>query len=217
MKEGGNPLRAVFEPVPGERTAAALARRHFARHDQRPSPLGELSPARMEPFLRGLLFTDGTVTRSLEVETLSRVAVRVIGQTRAALPADAAEHLEAAEADEALRRRVTIGPADGPDPAIWAESQILPERLPPAFLAELEGSRDGIGGSLQRVELESWRELLWYGLEEPPRWSFVAPRAPSPVLTRLYRVISAGRPALLISESFALERRGERYGLRWPS
>jgi len=215
LEEGGNPLRAASGPL-GDEPAATLARRHFAGQDRRPSHLGELSPASMEPFLRGLLFTDGTVTRTLEVESLSRVAVRVIGQAREGLGAAAAQQLEAPAGIEALRRRVTIGPADAAEPAIWAESHILAERLPAAFLAELEGSRDGIGGSLQRVELESCRELLWYGLDEPPEWSFVAPRAPAPVLTRLYRVIAGGCPALLISESFAVEPRGELYGLRWP-
>ncbi len=199
-----------------EPAAAAPAPRYFTRLHLRPPHLGDLPPAEMDPFLRGLLFTDGTVTRTLEVETLSRVAVSVIGQVRIGLAAAAAEQLEAARGEEVVRRRVTIGPADGPA-AIWAESHIVPERLPAEFLAELEGSRDGIGGSLRRTELESRREMLWYGLDSPPEWTFVAPRAPSPVLTRLYRVIAGGRPALLISESFAVERRDGRYRLRWTT
>jgi chorismate-pyruvate lyase len=172
----------------------------------------------MDPFLRGLLFTDGTVTRTLEVKTLSRVAVSVVGQAEAPLPAEAADHLCATPETPAVRRRVVIGPAqEDAAPAIWAESHILPERLPEEFLGVLNDSRDGIGGSLQRVELESWREMLWFGLDSPPEWSFVAPRAPSPVLTRLYRVITGGKPALLISESFAVERRDDSYRLRWPA
>ncbi len=220
--KGGNAVRlgvglgtATPAPAPAS-TANDLTLRHFTRHRARPDHLGEIAPGQLDSFLRCLLFTDGTVTRTLEVETLSGVAVNVIGQGPAALGEEAAEHLEASTADEAVRRRVTIGPASGAAPAIWAESHILPERLPGEFLAVLDGSRDGIGGSLQRFELESWREMLWYGLDEPPEWSFVAPRAPSPVLTRLYRVISGGRPALLIAESFAIEQSGERYRLRWP-
>lgn|GEM_PF-705375 len=223
MEEGDGAIRSVLAATTGTPPggpgggADELVRRHFARHEMRPPHLQDLAPAQMDPFLRGLLFTDGTVTRTLEVKTLSRVAVNVVGQAVSPLPAEAAEHLYAAPESPAVRRRVLIGPAqEGAEPAIWAESHILAERLPEEFIGVLNDSRDGIGGSLQRVELESWREMLWFGLDAPPEWSFVAPRAPSPVLTRLYRVICGGRPALLISESFAVERRGDSYSLRWP-
>lgn len=214
MEVAGNPVGATLQPDEGG--VDALTRRHFACHDSRPEHLRGIELTEMDPFLRGLLFTDGTVTRTLEVKALSRVSVNVIGEARSPLAAEAAEHLEAPEGAEAVRRRVVIGPEGAEAPAIWAESHLLPDRLPPEFLAVLEKSPDGIGGSLQRVELESWREMLWYGLDRSPAWSFVAPRAPAPVLTRLYRVIAGGRPALLISESFAIERGGEIYGLRWP-
>lgn len=171
----------------------------------------------MDPFLRGLLFTDGTVTRNLEVKMLSPVSVTVVSQTDAIAKDDVAAHLEAKPGTESVRRRVVIGRAGSTRPVIWAESHILPTRLPPGFLGILGSAREGIGESLQRVELESWRELLWYGLDAPPAWSFGTSRATAPVITRLYRVITEGQPALLISESFAVEDRAGTYCLQWPS
>jgi chorismate-pyruvate lyase len=191
-----------------------LSRRHFVLQDSRPTHLDEVNLAALEPFLRGLLFTDGTVTRTLEVQTLSPVSVEVADQTDTAVHGQTAEHLDTAEGTESVRRRVLIGTGKPMEPAIWAESHILPTRLPPGFLGVLQGAPDGIGESLQRVELESWREMLWFGLDSHPGWSGVDPDPSSPVITRLYRVMSGGLPALLISESFSVTLRDGTYCLR---
>jgi chorismate-pyruvate lyase len=163
-----------------------------------------------------LLFTDGTVTRTLEVKTLSRVSVTVISQADSTASGEVASHLEVSEKAETVRRCVEIGRAGASTPSIWAESHILPSRLPSGFIGILGGAREGIGESLQQVELESWRDMLWFGLDAPPEWSFTMPRTPAPVITRLYRVITGGQPALLISESFAVEERDGKYHLKWP-
>jgi len=194
--------------LPGE-----LAQRHFALQDSRPAHLGDIDLAEMEPFLRGLLFTDGTVTRTLEVQTLSRVSVEVTDQTDTALTDLVAGHLEVPAGTESVRRRVLIGTEESTAPLIWAESHILPSRLPSGFLSVLQGAPDGIGESLQRVELESWREMLWFGVDSHPGWSGMDSHASPPVITRLYRVITGGLPALLISESFAVTLRDGAYCL----
>jgi chorismate-pyruvate lyase len=193
--------------------SAELARRHFVLQDSRPEQVGEIRLDELEPFLRGLLFTDGTVTRTLEVQTLSPVSVEVADQSDAALSRQVAGQLEAPSGTESVRRRVLIGTGEPMKPAIWAESQILPRRLPPDFLSVLQGAPDGIGESLQQVELESWREMLWFGLDSHPAWSGVESDLSSPVITRLYRVITGGLPALLISESFSVTLRNGTYCL----
>jgi len=190
-----------------------LAQRHFVLQDRRPAHLGDVGLAEMEPFLRGLLFTDGTVTRTLEVQALSRVSVEVIDQAETGVIGQVATHLEVPNGTDALRRRVLIGAGDASAPAIWAESHILPSRLPPGFLSVLQGAPDGIGESLQQVELESHREMLWFGADIHPEWSDVDPNALLPVITRLYRVITGGLPALLISESFSVRKRDGAYCL----
>lgn len=213
-------MGSTFAPLGGKggdhaSTPAVLTRRHFVLQDERPGHLSTLELTEMEPSLRGLLFTDGTVTRALETEKLTRVSVEVIAQARVPLPNGEASHLEAAGAGECVRRRVAIGTAALAEPLIWAESHILPERLPAEFLSVLHDAPDGIGESLQQVRLESWRDMLWFGLDIPPSWSGVAPGDSRSVLTRRYRVIAGGRPALLIAESFAVERRSGRYLLGW--
>ena len=198
------------------RNAEGLARRHFILHDSRPPHVAAINPAELDPFLRGLLFTDGTVTRTLEVKTLSPVSVTVISQADSTASGEVATHLEVPDETATVQRRVAIGRAGSAPPVIWAESHIVPDRLPANFFGVLDGSREGIGESLQRVELESWREMLWFGLDAPPEWTVVASKCPAPVITRLYRVISGGKPALLISESFVLEDQSGTYHLKWP-
>lgn len=197
-----------------EITAHALSRRHFVLQDQLPAHVVEISPIALDPYLRGLLFTDGTVTRTLEVRTLAQAQVSVIDQTSASAQDEVARNLEVADGTEVVRRRVAIGTGGSDEPAIWAESHILPSRLPPGFLGVLDGARDGIGESLQQVALESWRDMLWFGLSEPPEWCLAIQPAPSPTITRLYRVVTRGEPALLISESFAVEHHNGIYSLR---
>jgi chorismate-pyruvate lyase len=190
-----------------------LARRHFVLQDDRPAHLGNIGLAEMEPLLRGLLFTDGTVTRTLEVHGMSRVSVEVVDQAETTVSGRIAGHLKVPSDTDAVRRRVLIGTRDSATPVIWAESHIVPNRLPPRFLRVLRGAPDGIGESLQRVELESWRDLLWFGLDSHPKWSGVDTPTPSHVITRVYRVITGGQPALLISESFSVIYRDGTYHL----
>ncbi len=180
-----------------------FVRQHFLLQDERPPRLGEVEVASLDPFLRGLLFTDGTVTRALAVGTLCPVAVEPVGQAEVPVPAAAAEQLEVEPGVDSVRRRVRI--VAGAAPVLWAESFILPERLPPGFMGLLAGAPDGIGQSLQRVALESSRELLWFGLDRAPEWAGEA--AGAETLCRLYRIVSERQPAIVIAESFAVERR----------
>jgi chorismate-pyruvate lyase len=193
----------------------ALTRRHFVLQDNRPSHLREIDLTELDPALRCLLFTDGTVTRTLEVQALARVSVDVVAQVRTPAQEHLADCLDVPHGMDALRRRVVIGAGPGA-PVMWAESHIIPSRLPTGFLDVLGKAPDGIGESLQRVQLESWRDMLWFGLDTLPEWSGVD-RHPEPIaLTRLYRVITENRPALLISESFAVRRQAGMYHLDWP-
>jgi chorismate-pyruvate lyase len=183
--------------------ADRLTELHFTAQDEAPADLQAVEVVRLDPFLRGLLFTDGTVSRALEAQTLTPVALEAVEQTRIPAPARAARYLDVPEAQECIRRRVVMTIA-GPWPSVWAESYVAPGRLPVDFVGVLDTSSHGIGGSLQQLRLESWRELLWFGLGVPPSWSGDEV-ATSRTLTRVYRIITKGLPALLISEAFAVE------------
>jgi chorismate-pyruvate lyase len=191
--------------------AGRLTELQFTLQHERSADLRDVEITALEPLLRGLLFTDGTVTRSLEAQTLSPVTVRPLEQLTVAAPTAAARFLEVEPDAECIRRRVAMQIGDAPV-GVWAESFLLIDRLPRQFVERMDASTTGIGGSLQQLKLESWRELLCFGLGEPPAWADAEP--PSPVaLTRLYRICTVGMPALLISETFAVELERGRYRL----
>jgi len=191
--------------------ADRLADLHFAAQHERPPELEDVEIAQLDPFLRTLLFTDGTVSRTLEANTLTEVEVSAVEQLPSRVPAPLARFLELGQDEECIRRRVLMRTAET-SLSVWAESYALPHRLPADFLGLLSGDPRGIGGSLQQLRLESWRELLWFGLAPPPQWSDSSASATT-TLTRLYRVITAGLPALLISEAFTVEVRSGLYRL----
>jgi chorismate-pyruvate lyase len=190
--------------------AGGLVDAHFLLQHAKSPYLADLDIVGLDPFLRGLLFTDGTVSRALEAHTLSRVSVAPVEQVTMRVRQPAAGYLAVGEGRRCLRRRVTMHIADR-HLAVWAESYILPERLPSQFEATLGETPQGIGGSLQHLKLESSRELLCFGLSPPPAWA--EPGASATTLARVYRIVTQAQPALLITEHFALQRRLGRYQL----
>jgi chorismate-pyruvate lyase len=206
------PLPVASPPSP----ARWIALDHFALQADRPSRFAEVDLTQVDPALRMLLFTDGTVTRTLEAQTLSSVSVEVVSQDPVPAPAAVAPHLSIASGRGAVRRRVKIGAGEPLAPVIWAESHIVPSRLPDDFLDVLGAASDGIGGSLQQVQLECWREMLWFGFDRVPGWTGVDTAGNRTAITRLYRMIARGRPVLLISETFTVRRCAGKYYLDLP-
>jgi chorismate-pyruvate lyase len=190
--------------------ADRLAELHFTAQLEASTDLDVVDIVHLDPFLRGLLFTDGTVSRALEAHTLLPVKVETVDQAQAPVPARVARYLDVDRADECVRRRIVMK-IDGTTRSVWAESYVAPHRLPEDFVGSLGASSQGIGGSLQRLRLESWRELLWFGLGSAPPWSGTTPDTTT--LTRTYRIITQGRPALLISEAFVVELHAGVYRL----
>jgi chorismate-pyruvate lyase len=198
--------------------AQGLVGVHFTAQHDTPSELSPVDIAQLDPFLRGVLFTDGTVSRALEAHTLCEVVVNTVEQTPGPVPAPVAQQLELQPAEHCLRRRIamTIGQLQ---PSVWAESYLAIQRMPQQFISQLDGNPQGIGGSLQQLKLESRRELLWFGIGPLPAWAQQTDAATpgALALTRCYRVVTQGLPALLICESFALQLHSGVYHLSGSS
>jgi chorismate-pyruvate lyase len=204
---------ALAPPTPRGRSFVLT---HFTLQPDRPPHFGEVDLTEVGPALRMLLFTDGTVTRTLEAQTLSPVTVDVVSQSRLPVPASVAPHLALASGMEVVRRRVRIGVGEHSAPVIWAESHMVPSRLPSDFLNALDDASDGIGGSVQQVQLESWRQMLWFGFDRVPEWSGEESGSSQMAICRLYRMIAGGKPVLVISETFTVTRHEGEYHLDLP-
>ena len=116
---------------------------YFTHRAARMPHLEDVAIDALDPFLRALLFTDGTVTRALEAHVLERVNVECVEQLMARVPEQTATFLEIDEGALALRRRVAITAAD--IPMVWAESFIVPERMPAGFAEMLDSAHRGMG------------------------------------------------------------------------
>lgn len=189
--------------------AVDLTRRLFTSQEARAPASRAIPITSLDPFLRGLLFTDGTVTRALEVHTLDSVCVRVLEQAPIQGSGGAAAQLAIATGDQVIRRRVVMESGAGSLLVAHAESYVVPCRLPADFMRALGASPEGIGECLEQLHLECRRELLWFGLSKGAQWT----GENASVLARCYRLIVGGHPAILITESFVVEQRAGIYRL----
>jgi chorismate-pyruvate lyase len=127
----------------------------------------------------------------------------VVDQAFTSMPAEAADLLMLAPADEALRRRVLMrvdGLADSSAPFAYAESYVVTPRLPAKFLEALSIMAGGLGEALGTARVENRRELLWCGMRATPRWAAAVGRGEC--LVRSYRIFTGQRPAILVLEGF---------------
>ncbi len=180
----------------------------FVAQDDKPVTLKEINLARLTPFQRGLLVTDGTVTQFIEAYTFMPVEVVLLEQTKQTLSAENI-WLQLPAGEEVISRQVVLQ-THAPDksPSIthtYAESLIVPKRLSKCILNGLESDKQGLGGLLRHSGLETRRELLWCGIEtltDLP--SVVAHLEGKTFVSRAYRVFSDQEPLMLINEKFPL-------------
>ncbi len=180
----------------------------FVAQEDKPTTLKEINLARLTPFQRGLLVTDGTVTRFVEAYTLEPVEVTLLQQARQTLSAENT-WLQLSAGAEIISRQVVLQtlPQEKPSPIIhtYADSLIVPQCLPQSILDGLECDKQGLGGLLRRSGLETRRELLWCGIEvltDLP--SAVAHLEGEKFISRTYRVFTNQKPLMLINEKFPL-------------
>lgn len=186
------------EPAP----RMTLISSHFLAQARRPSELWDVDVAGLTPYHRALLVNDGTVTQLVEASVLESVEVDALDECAVQVDDEARIWLDLPTATSVVRRRIAIrGCASGRTYA-FAESLLVPSRLPSDFSSSLQQTTKGLGEALARVETR--RELLWFGLAAAPAWAVPAGSS-DPLLTRSYRIIVAGSPSILITEGFPLD------------
>ncbi len=161
---------------------------------------------------RILLTTDGTVTHVLEA--YSAEAMRVIKLQQSNEVETAAEPgLEMAEPERVVRRTILLRGASTQENYLFAHSVILADRLPPVVSQGLVTTDGPIGKLLIESRMETFREVLECSQEPAGGIGAHFGLGPSAVLvSRTYRVMSAERPVMLITEKFPAGAWPE-----WPS
>ncbi len=181
----------------------------FVAQSNRPAALKDISLSRLTPFHRALLVADGTVTRFIEAYKLSPVQVVLLYQARRTLHN---KHfwLDLPTGGNIIAREVVLQTpsTENQTPKIhaYAVSQIVHERLPQSVVEGLEAGIKGLGTLLQLHQLETRRDLLWWGVEQATGLpSSIAHFEGQPFLSRTYRIVSNGHPLMLITEKFPLD------------
>src|SRR5436190_9639512 len=147
----------------------------------------------LPPFLRTLLVTDGTVTKSLEAFYWEPIAVETVSQA-VARAEDDIEWLDVREGEDIIERRVNLRGTTSGVLYTRASSLIRPLLIPDALRARLIAGSLGIGELIRDCGLETYRELLEIG---------VTGQAPEEQIHRTYRIVVGGKPAILITEYFS--------------
>lgn len=154
----------------------------------------ELSLASLPAFLRVLLITDGTVTKSLESYFWEPVQVIKYFQQSLHLDRDLPS-IDKRKNSKVIARKVYLKGQNSHTIYAYAYSYIRAEVLPESIRLDLERNKVGVGELLRECGLETFRELLCFGRETPDGQSWI---------TRTYRIVMDKRPFIEITEKFPL-------------
>ncbi|MDE0021672.1 MAG: chorismate pyruvate-lyase family protein [Candidatus Poribacteria bacterium] len=176
----------------------------FIAQESRPDGLLDLDVDALTPFQRALLVIDGTVTQFIEAYTAERVDVTCLSQKRRVLT-QPHTWLEVESGASVIARDVLLKGAKTGEVYAYGTSLIAPERLEGPLLAGVEGAEESLGRLLRQNRAETYRELLWRGLEPadaPPCPGMQNKRQPH--ICRCYRMICRNHPLMVIVERFPL-------------
>ena len=166
----------------------------------------------LSPLQQILLTTDGTVTEILEA--YAGEAMRVVKLEQATLDdAQPVPWLDAAHGGEILKRHILLQGAASRRNFLYAESRIAVAHLDERVRRGLLDSAKPIGLLLLEFRVETFKEILDCGRRPAgtlARHFAVVPD--SRLVFRTYRMISGGRPVMLITEMFP-----DRYFHAWSA
>jgi chorismate-pyruvate lyase len=174
----------------------------FVAQFARPPDLMTVNLRTLSPYQRALLTIDGTVTKFLEAITMQPIDVAILSQEIRRLP-ESHDWLEVEPGTPVIAREVVLRGRHDQTLHAFAASLLVIERLPDAVKEALTNNPGGLGRILLDSKLETRREVLWYGRQraDQPRVDELAGRE---LLSRTYRIISAGHPLMLINEQFPM-------------
>lgn len=158
----------------------------------------------LPPFLRTLLVTDGTVTKSLEAFFWENIKVEKRWQEQCWLTQDIPS-IHAKAGDSALKREVILRGCSTNDIYAYATSYLLTELLDENIKKQMIEGKIGIGELLREIGLETYREIVDFGREvfhanvrEDAEPEYVE------AIYRTYVINIGGKPAIQITERFPI-------------
>ncbi len=104
---------------------------------------------------------------------------------------------------EVIFREVIIRSIFNQQLYVYAASYLVPERLPESIRKRLEIQGESIGRLLNDKDMETRREILWFGSESPSQLpNEIAEFENLEFISRAYRIFTKKKPIMLINEKF---------------
>lgn len=164
---------------------------------QRPIDLAKLSPLQ-----RIILISNGTLTKLLE-NLLSEQLTVIKSYESLEISAEAIPYLELPAQQSVISRKICLQGQTSGINWLYAESIIIPERLPSLFRQELLESQIPIGKLWTKHRVETFKELLPPFEETAEHLAVHFNVAPEHrLLGRTYRVFSQQQPIMMLTEKF---------------
>ena len=156
----------------------------------------------LPPFLRTLLVTDGTVTKSLEAYFWENIKVEKRSQEQCWLTQDLPA-IAAKIGERVLKRDVLLRGCSSNDVYVYATSFLLTDMLDEEIKEALVEGKIGIGELLREIGLETYREIVDFGREvyQTNQEESKTPEF-AEVIYRTYIINIGGKPAIQITERF---------------
>ncbi len=163
---------------------------------------GQIDFAELSLLQRMLMMTDGTLTKMLETYTQEYLDVVKLSEEAVTLTSDI-PHMKLFAGDEVSQRKILLKGRTTRRNWLYAESIIVPERLPAEFQRQLVETRTPIGKLWKRYKLETFKEPICYCRESAENVFFYFDlHHTDPVLSRTYVAHSGGKPIMMITEKF---------------
>ena len=164
--------------------------------------LDQFDVSSLDPFQRILLVTDGTLTEILEANFFERIQLVKVSQD--IISATTSHVLLDPVPGEALgERKILLQGARTGRNYVYAESLIAVDRLGESFRKELLDSGIPLGRLWLEHQLETFKKLQAVRCQRAGALSHYFECAETELLLdRTYRVVSGGRPVMVIAEYF---------------
>ncbi len=161
-----------------------------------------LDLTKLPAFLRTLLVTDGTVTKSLEAWFWENVKIQPISN-RLEILQDGVVGLEVESGDKVLQREVMLKGVQSNQVYACARSTVSLKHLPQEIGEALEKGEIGIGELLREKGVETYRDIFNINyLLGPPKNDTLISSLQTEILSRSYRIRVNGHPAIIVTEFF---------------
>ena len=156
----------------------------------------------LPPFLRTLLVTDGTVTKSLEAYFWEPVDVTPLGQGKITLRG-LVDGLSMDLGDSALRREVSLVGRKSGRRYATARSFLALSQLPKELAEAMVSGKIGIGELLREKGIETYREIISVDfIEQGKSNDSLFALFEDDLVSRSYRIRVGGTPAIVVTEYF---------------